>query len=132
VEAELLKEIAFFVTNYPVSHYVLIAATVVIYVLVEIRDVAFRDKVAAGCASVLFAVSVFDFDFIWQGTAPLTLLQRTFGTFLAYLVFPITNILVLVVLWKNLFGRRLVKAWAYSLLCLVQVLLSAFVRYAAH
>jgi hypothetical protein len=127
-----MKEIGFFLANYPVSHYVLIAATVVVYVLVEVRDVSFRDKVAAGCATVLLCVSILDFEFIWQGTARLTILQKTFGTLTAYLVFPITNSVVLFVLWKNLFGKTSVKAWAYTLLCLVHAPLSAFVRYAAH
>jgi hypothetical protein len=129
---ELMKEIASFLRNYPATHYAFITGTVIIYVIAEVRRAAFMDKVAAGCASVLFCVSILDFEYAWEGTVPSGLVQQLFGPILLYFVYPFTNCFLLYVLFKNVFWKAPVRAWVYTLFCVVHTPLSAFVRYLAH
>jgi hypothetical protein len=124
-----LRGTAFALGEYPRTHYLLIAATVLLYWVAETRNASLRDKVAAACASVLFCVSVFDFeDFVDAGTTPLTLAQKAFLATWLYFLLPITNGVVVFVLWKNWFGKTPIKAWVYTVLCAIHLPLSAFVR----
>jgi hypothetical protein len=125
-----MRETAFSLGEYPRTHYVLIAITILLYWLAQTRSASLRDKVAAACASVLFCVSIFDAEYNWHGSGPLTILQHIFVPLSLYLILPITNGVILFVLWSNLFGKEPVRAWLYTLLCVVHAPLSALVRYA--
>jgi hypothetical protein len=124
-----LRETAYALGEYPRTHYVLIAITILLYWLAETRTASFRDKVAAGCAGVLFCVSIFDGEYNWHGSTPLPILGEIFLATWLYFILPITNGVVLFVLWKNLFGKDPVRAWVYTLLCIIHAPLSALVRY---
>lgn len=126
-----LRETAFALSEYPRTHYLLTIFAILLYWLGETRGPSLRDKVAAACASVLFCLSIFDAEHNWQASGPLTILQHIFLPLGLYLILPITNGVILFVLWINLFGRTPVRAWVYTLLCAVNAPLSALVRYAA-
>jgi hypothetical protein len=117
---------------YPAWHYLLIAATVVIYVVAELRRAPFKDKAAAGCATVLFCVSLIDSEKTWAGTTTDDPTRLLLEVLIHYFTAPFTNALVLYVLIRNVLGRTCVNAWAYSLLCIVHTPLSAYIRYIAH
>src|SRR5947209_17650310 len=93
-----LRETAFALGEYPRTHYVLIGITILLYWLAETRTASFKDKVAAGCASVLFCLSIFDAEYNWHGSSPLTILQEIFLAPSLYFILPITNGVVLFVL----------------------------------
>src|SRR5436305_5982672 len=106
-----LRETAFALNEYPRTHYVLTIIAVLLYWLAETRSASLRDKVAAACASVLFCLSIFDAEYNWHASGPLTMLEHIFLPLSLYFILPITNGVVLFVLWSNLFGGKPVRAW---------------------
>lgn len=118
--------------TYPAAHYALIAATVILYVLVEVRRSSSRDKVAAGCATVLFCLSLIDAEKAWTRAGSEHPAQQWLEALVVYFSNPVTNILIIYLLVKNIFGRVPVRAWAYALLCIVHAPLSAHAIYVAH
>jgi hypothetical protein len=118
--------------TYPATHYVLIAATVVLYIFVEVRQSPSKDKVTAACATVLFCLSLIDAEKAWTGTTSEAFAQQLLEALIVYFTSPITNVLAVYVLIKNIFGRRPVRAWAYTLLCIVHAPLTAHALYVAH
>jgi hypothetical protein len=117
---------------YPAAHYALIAATVILYIFVEVRQSPSREKVAAGCAAVLFCLSLIDAEKTWTGTRSEHPAQQLLEALLVYLSNPVTNILVLYAVIRNVFGKIPIKAWAYTLLSVVQAPLTAYAVYVAH
>jgi hypothetical protein len=129
--SSFLREIAYSLGHYPVTHYVLIAASLAFYWFSETLDASGKGRLAAACAGVLFCVSVFDFDNAWQSTNPkMGTLEKLLIPLPFYFFLPITNNLVLYVLIRNLFSKTPVKTWAYTLLCIFHAPLSAFSQYA--
>jgi hypothetical protein len=117
---------------YPAAHYALIAVTVILYVFVEVRRSPSRDKVAAGCATVLFCLSLIDAEKTWTGTRSEHPAQQLLDALVVYFSSPVTNILVVYLVVKNVFARVHVRAWAYALLCIIHAPLSAHAIYVAH
>jgi hypothetical protein len=117
---------------YPTWHYILIAATIITYVVAQMQQASVKHNVAAGCAAVLFCVSVIDSEGTWTGAVTNNPGQLLLDALVHYFTAPITNGLVVYVLLRNVFGRAWVNAWAYTLLCIVHTPLSAYTRYIAH